>query len=175
MPYFSPYSYGSRVWDDLYDRSEYYYDPLTGLYVRHAVRSPILSPVLRPAVVHASPSFGSSSSAYMQPAPASGSSGYTQPIHSAAPPAEINISIPSGHPFMDSRVMNAYHNASRKGRGLPEGIGKGVPIEEDARQIVEMMKAAQDPQVQLDIEEIHGEEAQIEYVKKKLRDLGYNF
>jgi hypothetical protein len=68
---------------------------------------------------------------------------------------------------MDNAVLNAYHNASRKGRGLPPGIGKGVPIEDDAKQIVEMMKQAPDPQIQLDILCINSEEAQIEYVKKK--------
>jgi hypothetical protein len=166
MPYYSPYGYGSHVWDDLYDRSEYYYDPLTGVYVRHAGLRPVLSPILRPAVVYGSPSFGSSSSAYIQPAPASAP---------AVPPAEINITTPSGHPFMDNAVMNAYHNASRKGRGLPPGIGKGVPIEDDAKQIVEMTKQAPDSQVQLEILHINSDEAQIEYVKKKLRELGYSF
>jgi hypothetical protein len=116
--------------------------------------------------VYSNPSFGSSSSAYTQPAPASAP---------AVPPAETNITIPPGSPFMDNAVLNAYHNASRKGRGLPPGIGKGVPIEDDAKQIVEMMKQAPDPQIQLDILRINSEEAQIEYVKKKLRELGYNF
>lgn len=112
------------------------------------------------AVVYGSPTFASSSASQ-------------QPSLAPAPPREITVTIPKGNPFTDgNHVINDYHNESRRARGLKPGIGQ-CSEREDARQIVDMMKQAEDANVRLAILQL-SEEAQIKFVLSRLRAIGYN-
>lgn len=152
MPYYpyDPY----HVWDDLYDHTEHSYDPLLGYVRRPLYRSPI--------IVSTVP-FGS---------PALASSAYQ--TYSAPPAGPVTITIPNGNPFTDGdHVIAAYHTESRKARGLEDGIG-GCSIREDAEEIVKMMKQAADSNVRYALSQL-GDEAQIQFVLKKFKVLGYKF